>query len=65
MTRKYHKCQPDAVWGDHEIGYFLLVRKYLMLNPDTREVVYMSWDVQELLDREACEKRSPHSSEAW
>lgn len=57
MTRKYHKCQSDAIWGEHEIGYLLLVRKDLMLNPDTREVrrcCYMSQkDVQELLDRGA------------
>uniref|UniRef100_A0ABK0LDG6 isopentenyl-diphosphate Delta-isomerase n=2 Tax=Rattus norvegicus TaxID=10116 RepID=A0ABK0LDG6_RAT len=65
MTRKYQKCQSDAVWGDHEIGYLLLVRKDLTLNPDPREVrsySYMSQeDVQELLDREArgAEKITP------
>ncbi|XP_052013414.1 isopentenyl-diphosphate delta-isomerase 2 [Apodemus sylvaticus] len=57
MVRKYHKCQSDAVWGEHEIGYLLLVRKDLMLNPDSREVRsyrYMSREeVQELLDRGA------------
>ncbi|GAB1297907.1 Isopentenyl-diphosphate delta-isomerase 2 [Apodemus speciosus] len=57
MTRKYHKCQSDAVWGEHEIGYLLLVRKDLTLCPDSREVKayrYMSQeDTQDLLAREA------------
>nr|XP_006980243.3 isopentenyl-diphosphate delta-isomerase 2 [Peromyscus maniculatus bairdii] len=57
MNRIYHKSPSDGIWGDHEIGYLLLVRKDLMLNPDTREVRsyrYMSQeDVQELLDRGA------------
>uniref|UniRef100_A0A8I6AD97 isopentenyl-diphosphate Delta-isomerase n=2 Tax=Rattus norvegicus TaxID=10116 RepID=A0A8I6AD97_RAT len=55
MNRIYHKSPSDDIWGDHEIGYLLLVRKDLTLNPDPREVrsySYMSQeDVQELLDR--------------
>lgn len=57
MNRIYHKSPSDDIWGDHENGYLLLVRKDLVLNPDAREVrsyCYMSLeDLQELLDRGA------------
>lgn len=57
MNRIYHKSPSDDIWGDHEIGYLLLVRKDLVLNPDAREIrsyCYMSLeDLQELLDRGA------------
>ncbi|XP_021071753.1 isopentenyl-diphosphate delta-isomerase 2 [Mus pahari] len=57
MNRIYHKSPFDDIWGDHEIGYLLLMRKDLTLNLDTREVkrcCYMSQkEVQELLDRGA------------
>lgn len=32
MNRIYHKSPSDDIWGDHEIGYLLLVRKDLVLN---------------------------------
>ncbi|XP_047376957.1 isopentenyl-diphosphate delta-isomerase 2-like [Sciurus carolinensis] len=57
MVRIYHKCQSDALWGDHEVGYLLLVRKNLTVNPDPREVKdyrYVSREeLAELLDRAA------------
>uniref|UniRef100_A0A8D2ASN1 isopentenyl-diphosphate Delta-isomerase n=1 Tax=Sciurus vulgaris TaxID=55149 RepID=A0A8D2ASN1_SCIVU len=57
MVRIYHKCQSDALWGDHEVGYLLFVRKNLTVNPDPREVKdyrYVSREeLAELLDRAA------------
>ncbi|XP_021510607.1 isopentenyl-diphosphate delta-isomerase 2-like [Meriones unguiculatus] len=57
MSRNYHKSPSDDIWGEHEVGYLLLVRKDLTLNPDPREVksyCYMSQeDLQDLLERGA------------
>ncbi|XP_055970548.1 isopentenyl-diphosphate delta-isomerase 2-like [Sorex fumeus] len=57
MTRIYHHSPSDEVWGDHEVGYLLLVRKNLTVDPDPREVKsyhYLSREqVAELLDRAA------------
>ncbi|KAM4828570.1 isopentenyl-diphosphate delta-isomerase 2-like [Thomomys bottae] len=38
ITRKHLKVQSDPIWGEHEIGYILFVRKNLTVNPDSREV---------------------------
>ncbi|XP_049633477.1 LOW QUALITY PROTEIN: isopentenyl-diphosphate delta-isomerase 2-like [Suncus etruscus] len=51
----YHHSPSDEVWGDHEVGYLLLVRKNLTVKPDPREVKsyhYMSREkLAELLNR--------------
>lgn len=57
MTRIYHNSPSDEVWGDHEVGYLLLVRKNLTVKPDPREVKsyhYMTREqLAKLLDRAA------------
>ncbi|KAG8516625.1 Isopentenyl-diphosphate delta-isomerase 2, partial [Galemys pyrenaicus] len=57
MTRIYHDSPSDDIWGDHEVGYLLLVKKDLTLNPDSREVKayhYMTREeLEDLLDRAA------------
>ncbi|XP_007525976.2 isopentenyl-diphosphate delta-isomerase 2-like [Erinaceus europaeus] len=58
LTRIYHNSPSDDVWGDHEVGYLLLVRKDLVVNPDPREVKsyrYMTRDeLADLMQRAAC-----------
>ncbi|XP_004691143.1 PREDICTED: isopentenyl-diphosphate delta-isomerase 2-like [Condylura cristata] len=57
VTRIYHNSPSDDTWGDHEVGYLLLVKKALTLNPDSREVKsyrYMTREeLGDVLDRAA------------
>ncbi|XP_048223959.1 isopentenyl-diphosphate delta-isomerase 2-like [Perognathus longimembris pacificus] len=57
MTRGYYKFRSDSIWGEQEVGYILLVRKNVTVNPDSREVKsyrYVSrQELEELLDRAA------------
>ncbi|XP_074051181.1 isopentenyl-diphosphate Delta-isomerase 1-like [Macrotis lagotis] len=38
VSRTHYKLRSDEVWGEHEIGYLLLIRKDVTLNPDPKEV---------------------------
>ncbi|KAH8689306.1 isopentenyl-diphosphate delta-isomerase [Talaromyces proteolyticus] len=38
LTRLYYKAPADDVWGEHEIGYALLVQSDVDLHPNTNEV---------------------------
>ncbi|XP_027631147.1 isopentenyl-diphosphate delta-isomerase 2-like [Tupaia chinensis] len=57
MSRMYHNNPSDDIWGEHEIGYLLLVRKNFTMNPDPREVKSYCYlnreELKELLDRGA------------
>ncbi|XP_007539627.2 isopentenyl-diphosphate Delta-isomerase 1 [Erinaceus europaeus] len=60
LTRLYYKAQSDDIWGEHEIGYILFMKKNVTLNPDPNEIksyCYVSKEeVKELLRKAATGK---------
>ncbi|XP_052013125.1 isopentenyl-diphosphate delta-isomerase 2-like [Apodemus sylvaticus] len=55
MTRYHYKAKSDAVWGEHEVCYLLLIRKDVKISADPSEVSSFSYltreELQELLER--------------
>uniref|UniRef100_A0A4X2M029 isopentenyl-diphosphate Delta-isomerase n=1 Tax=Vombatus ursinus TaxID=29139 RepID=A0A4X2M029_VOMUR len=60
VSRTHYKLCSDEVWGEHEIGYLLLVRKDVSLNPDPKEVkdcIYVTKEeLKDLLEQETKDK---------
>lgn len=56
MTRYHHKAKSDAVWGEHEVCYLLLVRKDVTISSDPSEISSFSYltreELGELLERD-------------
>ncbi|XP_031215269.1 isopentenyl-diphosphate delta-isomerase 2-like [Mastomys coucha] len=57
MTRYHYKAKSDAVWGEHEVCYLLLVMKDVKISADPSEVSSFSYltreEVEALLERGA------------
>ncbi|XP_001373714.1 isopentenyl-diphosphate Delta-isomerase 1-like [Monodelphis domestica] len=60
VSRMHYKLQSDEIWGEHEIGYLLFVRKDVTLMPDAAEVkdcIYVTKEeLEDLLKQEAKNK---------
>ncbi|XP_040611509.1 isopentenyl-diphosphate delta-isomerase 2 isoform X2 [Mesocricetus auratus] len=56
MTRYHYKAKSDAVWGEHEVCYLLLVRKDVTISSDPSEISSFSYltreELGELLERD-------------
>eukprot|EP00073_Rattus_norvegicus_P041041 XP_008770027.1 PREDICTED: isopentenyl-diphosphate delta-isomerase 2-like isoform X2 [Rattus norvegicus] len=57
MKRYHYKAKSDAVWGEHEVCYLLLIKKDVKICPDPSEVSSFSYltreELEELLERGA------------